>query len=197
LKLSRVSFELLRIVHGVSQEHVRRASACVQRLVYIKGGVELLDDLCFDEAVLLCAYLEKRGFKACRDYGVYRLSRLYGLALRDECFRVIKPMLRELRRAGTVCRIASNILKHWRGGVGRKHGDAYNAVDWAYRISSARDRLFSGRYPYCGGSGGLMVREDVQGDKYLIYARRICCRREERLEIPLKENLGKEVQQGG
>lgn len=71
----RVKFEagrrfvdLLRVVYRVSQEHVKRASTCVQRLVYVKGGgFKLLGDLCFNEAVLLCAFLEKSGFKAGRE----------------------------------------------------------------------------------------------------------------------------------
>ncbi|MEM3463772.1 MAG: hypothetical protein QXL91_02820 [Candidatus Bathyarchaeia archaeon] len=183
-------FKLLRVVFRVSKENVKRASTSVQRLVYMRSeDFELLDDLCFDEAVLLCAFLEKWGFKAGRDYGVYRLNRLYGLALKEGCLQAVKPLLRELRMAGTVCRIASNILKHWRGGAGRKPGDAYEAVDWAYRISSARDRLFTDRCPHCGGSGGVMLKEHFQGEKYIIYARRICCRREEKLTIPFKENL--------
>jgi len=61
-------FELLRIAYGISQEHVRRASTCVQRLIYMgRGDVEFIDGLGFDEAVMLCAYLVREGFRGGRD----------------------------------------------------------------------------------------------------------------------------------
>lgn len=195
LEAGRKFFELLMVVHRISRGHIRRASTIVGRSVPMRGGdAELVDYLSFDEAVLLCACLEGDGFKAGRDYGVYRLNRLYGLALKKGCFHAVKPVLREVRKAGTVCKIASNILNHWRITVGLKPGDAYEAVDWAFRISRERDRLFSGRCPYCGGSGGVMAKEDMQDNKYVIYARRVCCRREERLEIPFKQNMEREAE---
>jgi len=182
-------FELLRIAYGISQEHVKSASICVQRLIYMeRGDVEFVDGLGFDEAVLFCAYLERNGFRAGRDYGVLRLNRIYGVALREKCLHLVKPILRKVRKARTICRIASNILMVWRGGGGKRLGDVYDAVDWAYRISLARDKLFSGRCPRCGGSG-VKVNENMQGDKYIIYAERICCGSKEKLEIPFKEKL--------
>ena len=194
-EVGRRFFELLRIAYGISQEHVRRASTCVQRLIYMeRGDVEFIDGLGYDEAVLLCAYLERNGFRAGRDYGVCRLNSLYGVALKDRCLQAVKPLHRRVRKAGTVCRVASNILTEWRFREGKRMGDVYEAVDWAYRICSARERLFSVRCPRCGGSG-VKVRETIREDKYVIHARRICCGSEETVEIPFKENLKKPISQ--
>jgi len=78
---------LLMLVHRVSIDHIRRAARFMERDVKVKWfDVEFLDSLSYDEALLVCAYMEKMGFKAGRDYGVYRCCTRYGLAIRRYCY---------------------------------------------------------------------------------------------------------------
>jgi hypothetical protein len=179
---------LMMMVHGVSQEFVTRAARFMGRPVDVRAcDVELLDSISHDEGLLVCAYLEKRGFRAGRDFGVYRCGSLYGLAIKRDCCAKTSSLIRETRRAGVVCAIASNILKNWRNSFGRRLGDVYEAVNAAYKVSKVRDKLFSSKCPNCGGQG-VMAKEYVQGENYIIFVKRVCCDRRRRVEIPLKPN---------
>jgi len=181
--------KLLMLVHRVSIDHVRRAARFMERDVKVKGcNVEFLDSLSYDEALLVCAYMEKAGFRAGRDYGVYRCGARYSLAIRRDCYAKAIPLTRDLGKAKCVCAIALNILEHWRSKMGKASGDVYEAVDAAFRVSRVRDRLFSSICPNCGGHG-VMAREGIQGDSYFIYVKRVCCKRRETIKIPLKQQI--------
>jgi len=176
---------LLMLVHRVSIDHVRRAAKFMERDVNVKGcNFEFLDSLSYDEALMVCAYMEKTGFRAGRDYGFYRCGARYCLAIRRDCYAKAIPLARDLGRAKCVCAIALNILKHW-SKMGRTSGDVYQAIDAAFRVSRVRDRLFSSICPNCGGQGA-MAKECIQGGCYVIYVKRVCCNRRETIKIPLK-----------
>jgi hypothetical protein len=193
LMMYRLKFEvckkfnrLLMLAYRVSVDHVRRASILVSRTVNFRGfGAEFLDSLSYDEALLVCAFMEREGFKAGRDYGVYRCGARYGLAIRRDCYAKAIPLIRDLKCARTVCEIASKILESWRCKSGKASRDVYEAVDAAFRVSRVRDRLFGSACPTCGGHG-VMAEEHIQGDSYVIYVKRVCCNRKERIKIPLK-----------
>ncbi|MHA1632425.1 MAG: hypothetical protein ACTSXC_06420 [Candidatus Freyarchaeota archaeon] len=176
---------LLMLVHRISIDHFRRATRSIKYDVKVKRcDVEFLDSLSYDEALLVCAYMEKMGFRAGRHYDVYRCGARYGLAIRRSCYAKAIPLIRDLGKAKCICAIALKILKHWRGKTGKVSGDIYEALDAAFRISRVRDRLFSSVCPNCGGHG-VMARESIQGDSYIIYVKRICCKRRETIKIPL------------
>ncbi len=181
---------MLQLVHQLGRRHIRSASEAVENLkgARIFGG-EVIDGLNFEDAILFCAYLERHGLRAGRDYGVYQCGSKFGVSLDARHLPIARPMIRDLHMMKVVRRIASQILMEWRVKFGKRPGDAYEAVDFANRIVDARNKLSYKKCPACGRFSGAAIKGSLQGDSYILYARRLCCNFRERVVLHANRSL--------
>jgi len=172
---------MLRLFHRLERRHLDRATEAVSSLITAEiPRNEVVDGLSFDDAVLLCACLERYGLKAGRDYGVYQCGTGFGISINPRYLPIIRPMIRDLRTMRIVGKIAVEILSTWRKEYGKRLGDVYEALDFAHRIVEERNRLSHKRCPACGRFSGAVIKGVLRGDFYIIYARRLCCNYRER-----------------
>lgn len=176
--------KILRVIYRINGKHLKLASKSIKGLVKAEiHNMELVDSLTFDDALLVCACLERSGFRADRDYGVYQCGTRYGLVIKHECLPIANPILQDLQSMRIVWRIASTILREWRCMFDKCGGDVYEALDLAYRIMIVRNRLSNKRCPSCGRVSGAMIKGAVHGRSYSIYAKRICCNYREKIVL--------------
>ncbi|MFQ5821951.1 MAG: hypothetical protein ACE5I5_18330 [Candidatus Heimdallarchaeota archaeon] len=178
--------KILRVTYGLDGSHLKLVSKFVKGIVKAEiHDMELVDSLAFDDALLVCACLEKFGFRAGRDYGVYQCGASYGLMIKRECLSVVNLILHDLQGMRIVWKIASTILREWRCMFGKCNGDAYEALDLAYRVMVVRNMLTNRRCPSCGRVSGTMIKGAVHGRSYSIYAKKICCNHREKILLGL------------
>jgi len=116
--------KLLRVIYRLDDEHSKLASESIKCIVQANIlDTELVDSLAFDDALLICASLERFSFRAGRDYGVYQCGSKYGLMIKHECLVVANIVLQDLQKMRIIWRIASTILKEWRGIFSKCKGD--------------------------------------------------------------------------
>ena len=176
--------KMLTVIYGLDDGHLKLASKSIKGLVKAEiHDMELVDSLAFDDALLVCACLERFGFRAGGDYGVYQCGVRYGLMIKRECLSIADPVLQDLQGMRMVWRIASTIMREWRCLFGKRGGDVYEALDLAYRVIVVRNRLSNKRCPSCGRVSGARIKGSVHGRSYSIYARRICCNHREKIVL--------------
>ncbi|MFQ6081458.1 MAG: hypothetical protein ACE5OW_07320, partial [Candidatus Bathyarchaeia archaeon] len=106
--------KILRVIYGLAGNHLKLASKSIKGLVEAEiHDMELVDSLAFDDVLFVCACLERAGFRAGRDYGVYRCGVRYGLMIKRECLSITDPVLQDLQGMRIVWRMASTILREW------------------------------------------------------------------------------------
>jgi len=178
--------KILRVIYGLDDGHLELASKSIMGLVKAEiCNMELVDSLAFDDALLVCACLERAGFRAGRDYGVYQCGAKYGLMIKRECLLIADPVLQDLQAMRMVWRIASTILKEWRWMFSKCGGDVYETLDLAYKVMVERNRLSNKKCPSCGRVSGTTIKGAVHGRSYSIYARKVCCNHREKIVLSL------------
>jgi len=131
-----------RAAYRLDDNHLKLTSKSVKSLVKAEAhNMELVDGLTFDDALLVCACLERAGFRAGRDYGVYRCGVRYGLLIKRECLSTVDPMLRDLCGMRIVWRTASTILRERRRMFGKYCGDIYEALELTYMVIVVRNSI--------------------------------------------------------
>ena len=169
-EVGRAIKNLLRMVYRLDRRHLSRASKSLRQLAMVSPhDAEIVDALTPEDALHVCAYLERSGLRAGRDYGVYRCGGRYGLAIKRRYAAKAHQILHNLQRMRVVRRIAINILKEWRWRFGKSEGDVYEALNLAYRVALARDKLLEGRCPLCGRRSGVMLKERIKVKTYIIF----------------------------
>jgi len=176
--------KLLRVIYRLDDEHSKLASESIKCLVHANIlDTELVDSLVFYDALLMCACLERFSFRAGRDYGVYQCGSKYGLMIKHECLLIANSVLQDLQKMRIIRRIASTILKEWRGIFSKCEGDTYEALDLAYEVMAVRNKLSDERCPSCGRASGTIIKEAVRGRTYSIYAKKTCCNHREKITL--------------
>jgi len=176
--------KILKLAYGLEKNHLKAAIKAIKYLVNVDvQDAEIIDDLSFDDAVFICANLEKAGFKAGYDYGVYLCGFNYGLIFSDKCLKLVKRALTVLAKIKVVRIISLRILKEWRHKFGKRIGDVYEALDMAYRVVIERDKLNYKKCPNCGSISGAIIKEYIQEGNYVLHAKRICCNYREEVII--------------
>ncbi|MFQ6081215.1 MAG: hypothetical protein ACE5OW_06075 [Candidatus Bathyarchaeia archaeon] len=188
LEVENTILKILKGIYGLDGKHLELASKSIKGLVKAEiHDIELVDSLAFDDALLVCACLEKFGFRAGRDYGVYECGARYGLMIKRECSSITDLVLQDLQAMRMVWRIASTILREWRCMFGKCVGDVYDALDLAYRVIVVRNRLSNGKCPSCGRISGTIIKGAVHGRSYSIYFRKVCCNHREKIVLNLQK----------
>lgn len=178
--------KILRVIYGFDDSHLELASKSVMGLVKAEiYDTELVDSLTFDDASLVCACLEKSGFRDGRDYGVYQCGARYGIMIKRGCSSIADHLLQDLQGMRIVWRIASTILREWRYIFDKCSGDVYEALYLAYRVIVMRNRLSNRRCPSYGRISGAIVKGAVHGRSYSIYARKVCCNHRAKIVLGL------------
>lgn len=178
--------KILGVIYGLDRKHLELGQRSVKSVVEAEiHDIELVDSLAFDDALLVCACLERFGFRACRDYGVYQCGAKYGLIIKRECLSAVNPILQDLQCTRIIWKIASTILREWRCMFGKCSGDIYEALNLAYRIMVVRNMLTNRKCPSCGRVAGTVIKEAVHGRSYRIYAKKICCNHREKIVLGL------------
>jgi hypothetical protein len=72
---------------------------------------EIVGSLTFEDALLICACLEKPGFRAGGDLWSLSMRARYGLLIKHECLSIAISILQDLQDMRMVWRIASTIPK--------------------------------------------------------------------------------------
>lgn len=174
--------KMLRAIYGVCNNHLELNSKLIRGLIKAeRNDMDIVDCLAFHDVLLLCSRLEKFGFKAGTDYGVYQCGARYGLMVKRRCLSIVKPMLQDLQSIKIVWRIALTILKEWRHMFGKRNGDVYEALDLAYKVMAERNRLSDKMCPSCGKTGGTIIKEAIHGRSYIIYIKKMCCNHREKV----------------
>ncbi|PIX32065.1 hypothetical protein COZ60_01155 [Candidatus Bathyarchaeota archaeon CG_4_8_14_3_um_filter_42_8] len=180
-KVENTIRKMLKVIYGLCNSHLELASKSIKGLVKAEAhDMDIVDSLALHDALLLCSRLEKFGFKAGTDYGVYQCGARYGLMIKRGCSLIVNPILKDLQSMRMVWRIASTILREWRYMFGKCGGDVYEALDLAYRVMVMRNRLSDKKCPSCGKVSGTIIKEAVHGRDYSIYTKKICCNRREK-----------------
>jgi hypothetical protein len=170
--------KMLNVIYGLRNSSLELASKSIKSLSGAEAhDMDIVDSLALNDALLLCSRLEKFGFKAGTDYGVYQCGARYGLMIRRGCLSIVNPVLKDLQSMRTVWRTASSVLREWRYMFGKCGGDVYEALDLAYRVMVMRNRLSDKKCPSCGKVSGTIIKEAVHGKDYSIYTKKICCNR--------------------
>lgn len=185
LEVRGASQELLRMMYLLDDGSMEEAREALSSPRQCLSACDLVDCLPFDEALLVCALLLRRGLRHGVDFGVYRCGLSYGVMLGREASRVAASLIQDLQSVRVIQRIATGILRRWRSSYGRREGDVYEALELASKAVAERSRLSSGRCPWCGGSSGVEVREALHGRSYVISVRRVCCSHREKAIIEL------------
>jgi len=175
---------MLKVIYRLYNSHLELASKSIKGLVKAEAhDMDIVDSLALHDALLLCSRLEKFGFKAGTDYGVYQCGARYGLMIKRGCSLIVNPILKDLQSMKMVWRIASTILREWRYMFGKCGGDVYEALDLAYRVMAMRNRLSDKKCPSCGKVSGTIIKEAVHGRSYSIYTKKICCNHREKIML--------------
>jgi hypothetical protein len=176
--------KMLKVIYGLCNSHLELASKSIKCTVKDEAhDMDIVDSLALHDALLLCSCLEKFGFKAGTDYGVYQCGARYGLTIKRGCLLIVNPILQDLQRMRIVWRIASTILREWRYMFGKCGGDVYEALNLAYEVMAERNRLSDKRCPSCGKTSGTTIKEGVHGRSYSIYIKKMCCNHREKVTL--------------
>jgi len=174
--------KMLKVIYGICNSHLELTSKSIKGPVKAAAhDMDIVDGLALHDTLLLCSRLEKFGFKAGTDYGVYQCGARYGLMIKHECLLMVNPILKDLQSMRIVWRNASTMLREWRYMFGKCGGDVYEALDLAYEVMAERNRLSDRRSPSCGKASGTTIKEDVHGRSYSIYIKKICCNHREKV----------------
>ena len=179
---------LVLLLLGVSRRELREA----EREILLKTGFpalkvgRILDYLEPFEAALMHIFLSREGLRRGVDYEFIRnpQGRFTLLAREGKGLKSVRKldMVRELSR---VKRYARRILMEWEARRGLKPGDVDEALNLAYTIHRERSKIYFAVCPKCGRKAPSRIFERTDGEKYVIYARKLCCGHVIRKVIPL------------
>ena len=126
--------KMLNVIYGLGNSHLELALKSIKGLVKAEAhNMDIVDSLALHDALLLCSRLEKFGFKAGTDYGVYQCGAKYGLMIKRGCSLIVNPILKDLQSMRMIGRIASTILREWRYMFGKCGGDACEVEPLCHR----------------------------------------------------------------
>ena len=166
-----------------------------KKLFYSGGfrfkGFKTLDYLEEFEASLLCFLLLREGLIRGLDFEIFRTPHKgYTLLVKpsQNVGKTVK-ILDRVRVLSQTKKYAALILDEWQLKGKLNPGDVDEALNLGYEILKVKTKFSVIRCPKCGRRSLSKIFEKIDGENFLVHAKKMCCGFVVRKTIPIKKRL--------